>query len=358
MQDSSCAPCYQRLRSMVACLSLVVFVGQAWAQEHLATLIRRVKPSVVTVIAYDARGELLQQGSGFFITEDGQLVTNRHVLQESLRAEVKTWDGKVYEISSVLAEDQASDLLLARIHQPEGHMPALPITRILPEVGERIVVVGSPLGLEQTVSDGIVSAVRDLTELGTIMQMTAPISPGSSGGPVVNLRGEVVGVAVAQMRAGQNLNFAVPGERIASLKPGRGWTLGERTTGVSQEGIATAAERFSKGNEVLAHTGCAAALQYFEKAVAMHPRYAAAWRRVGECKRALHRLREAVAAFEQLNQLEPHDIAAYEGLAAAYIAFDRRQDAMAVFKQALRSTFALFELEKGGFSWCNSGRRR
>lgn len=96
-------------------------------------------------------------------------------------------------------------------------MRPLSINASLPEVGERVVVIGSPLGLEQTVSDGIVSAVREVSAFGTIIQITAPISPGSSGSPVVNMKGEVIGVATFQSMIGQNLNFAIPGERIAKL---------------------------------------------------------------------------------------------------------------------------------------------
>jgi hypothetical protein len=93
----------------------------------------------------------------------------------------------------------------------------LSLSKTVPEVGERIIVYGSPLGLENTVSDGIVSAIRDIPEFGKIIQITAPISPGSSGSPVLNMKGEVIGVASFQMIDGQNLNFAIPSERVARL---------------------------------------------------------------------------------------------------------------------------------------------
>jgi tetratricopeptide (TPR) repeat protein len=319
----------------LAYLALLMCAGQAWGQQELSALIKRIQPAVITVIAYDAQGQVLQQGSGFFITEQGQFVTNRHVLQGAVRAHVKTGDGTLYDINAVLAEDEAGDLLQGRIARPKGRMPWLPITRALPEAGERIVVVGSPLGLDQTVTDGIVSAIRDLPGLGTIVQITAPLSPGSSGSPVVNLRGEVVGMATAQMRAGHNLNFAIPGERMLALKSTRARTLVEWTTGRTQESLPTAEALFAKGSAVLSSVGCAAALPSFEQAVAINPRYAAAWRRMGECQAALYRSREAAAAFQQLVQLEPQDISAYSALASAYRMLDRKEDAIIVYKQAL-----------------------
>lgn len=86
-------------------------------------------------------------------------------------------------------------------------------------------MIGNPFGLEGTVADGIVSAVRDVSDFGRIIQITAPISPGSSGSPVVNMKGEVVGVATFQLMEGQNLNFAIPSERIANLELNRGKPL-------------------------------------------------------------------------------------------------------------------------------------
>src|SRR5207248_11758035 len=86
------------------------------------------------------------------------------------------------------------------------------------QAGESFVVIGNPYGLEGSVSNGIVSAVRQISGYGKIIQITASISPGSSGSPVVNMLGQVIGVATLQAAEGQNLNFAVPAERISQLK--------------------------------------------------------------------------------------------------------------------------------------------
>ena len=103
--------------------------------------------------------------------------------------------------------------------QIPGGTPFLKVADLRPQVGERVLVVGSPLGLEESVSAGIVSAIRNIKDRGEFLQISAPISPGSSGGPVVNLQGRVIGVAAFQVR-GQNINFAVPGNRLLALRDG------------------------------------------------------------------------------------------------------------------------------------------
>ena len=90
----------------------------------------------------------------------------------------------------------------------------LSLNTTIPEVGQDIIAIGGPLGLEKTVSQGIVSAIRNNT-----IQITAPISPGSSGGPVLNMKGEVIELVSSQMIVGQNLNFAIPAYLINTMQP-------------------------------------------------------------------------------------------------------------------------------------------
>lgn len=197
------------------------------AQEDLPSIIKNIEPSVTVVLTYDCEGKILAQGTGFFINPQGDIVTNWHVLSDSCSAEIKTSKGKIYPISKVLAEDKDNDLILLSIKITQSEVRPLSVTSTIPQVGERIIVIGSPLGFEQTVSDGIVSAVRDIQGFGKIIQISAPISPGSSGSPVINMKGEVIGIASFQIVEGQNLNFAIPGERVLSLKPGKGKDIAE-----------------------------------------------------------------------------------------------------------------------------------
>jgi S1-C subfamily serine protease len=203
---------------LVAGLVLMFAAGRVLTRDHrddLPRLVKRVQPAVVTVIAYNARDEALFQGSGFFISPGG-ILTNCHVLAKAVRAEVRTAEGRSYPVKGLVAVDRDWDLVMAAVASPPEGLFGLKITGTVPEVGERVAVVGSPLGLEQTLSDGVVSAVRR-TSGGDYLQISAPVSTGSSGSPVINMKGEVVGVTALQVIKGQNLNFAVPGSRALAL---------------------------------------------------------------------------------------------------------------------------------------------
>jgi S1-C subfamily serine protease len=205
---------------LVTGLILVTLAGRVLTRggrDDLPGLVKRVQPAVVTVIAYNALDEMVFQGSGFFMAPGGRFVTNYHVLASAARAEVKTAAGRCYPVKGVMAANREWDLVVAEIAFPVAGLSRLKISGAVPQVGERVAVVGSPLGLDQTLSVGVVSAVRRLTG-GAYLQISAPVSPGSSGSPVINMAGEVVGVASLQVIKGQNLNFAVPGSRALALQ--------------------------------------------------------------------------------------------------------------------------------------------
>ncbi len=207
---------------------LGIFLGfsSIYAQD-LPEIIKKIEPSVVVIFTYDKRGNGIAQGSGFIINNKGDVITNYHVIEGAYKAEVKTIKGNVYPIKKVLADDKESDIVHVSTGLSQSEIFPIDIASTFPDVGEKVIVIGSPLGLEQTVTDGIVSAIREIEGFGKIIQISAPISPGSSGSPVVNVKGQVIGIATFQMIEGQNLNFAIPGERIVSLKPGSGKGLQE-----------------------------------------------------------------------------------------------------------------------------------
>ncbi|OGP71109.1 MAG: hypothetical protein A2Y80_08380 [Deltaproteobacteria bacterium RBG_13_58_19] len=229
----------QRRRGMISLLAGVAIgvicwcgwgSGPARAQESLPGLIKRIQPAVVTIIGYKADGKVMRLGSGFFVSDHGHLITSRHVIAGVARAEIKLPKGGLYPLTTVLAEDKRTDLVKLSVNIPGGTPHYLQVTGSRPEVGEHVLVVGSPLGLEQSVSEGLVAAIRTIRGRGEFLQISAPISPGSSGGPVLNLKGQVMGVAAFQVR-GQNINFAVPGSAVLALGDGPPRLLGRTEAG-------------------------------------------------------------------------------------------------------------------------------
>jgi len=196
--------------------------AQQSEDQTIPAIVRKIGPSVVVINIYNERRELRGRGSGFFIDRNGSVITNHHVIKGASYTEVKTASGKLYPVKKILFEDASNDLAVLSVDIPSGAVAPLSVISALPEAGEKIVVIGSPLGLEQTVSDGIVSAIRRPHGSGEYIQITAPISPGSSGSPVVNMKGEVIGVASFLFVQGQNLNFCAPGEKVLRLIAGNG----------------------------------------------------------------------------------------------------------------------------------------
>jgi hypothetical protein len=180
----------------------------AAAQVPLPELIKTVKAGVVTIETKDTRGNPLSQGSGFVI-EGGRIVTNDHVIGGMASGVVITADGKPLEIVEVVLHNRVFDLAVLRVDAMKHTLHPLPLCDESPEVGAEVVVVGTPKGLSLSVSTGIVSAVRDQAGDGHL-QFTAPVSPGSSGGPVLDRNGRVVAVVVGSVRGGQSLNLGAP----------------------------------------------------------------------------------------------------------------------------------------------------
>lgn len=201
-------------------LGLIVFIAccsnVTTAQEILPELVRRVKPSVVVINVLDEQSKPFAMGSGFCIAP-GFIVTNYHVIQKSSRFKVKLANGDTHDVQRIAATDELNDLAILETGLPASKLLPLPLSPSLPQEGERVFVISNPRGLQGTISDGIVSSIRRFASGRLLVQMTAAISPGSSGGAVINLRGQVIGVAVGGLENGQSLNFMIPAINIATL---------------------------------------------------------------------------------------------------------------------------------------------
>ena len=325
------------LLSVGLLLSLAnVPLASSQGREGLPGLIKRLAPSIVVVRTYDRDGKPLGQGTGFFVDPSGHVITNHHVLRGAFRADVKTYIGKVYSVRNVLAEDEMGDLIRVSVEMVGDPFPPLSVSSLLPEVGEHIIVIGTPLGLEKTVSDGIVSAVREIPNFGQIVQLTAPISPGSSGSPVLNMKGEVIGIATFLIIAGQNLNFAIPGERILRLNPQEGKTLTEWGSTQRDEQLALVEELYTLGLRYLWVDDFLKALSTFIEVVKKNPAHGDAYFQIGYCYAKLGRYPDAIEAYERAIRLKPNDADTYNNLCVAYGVLRRYEEAIACCERAVQ----------------------
>lgn len=317
-------------------LILCALASAAFAQgEALPELVRRIKPSAVAIETFNSRGEKLARGSGFFTAPD-RVVTNRHVIEGAYRAEIHMANGNVYPVKGVLAVDGEGDIALLQVDVPAGVVAPLEVVRTTPQEGESVVVIGNPFGLEGSVSNGIVSAVRDIPNFGRIIQITAPISPGSSGSPVVNMRGQVIGIATLQVSEGQSLNFAIPSDRIVQLKPAQVTTLAETVAGTRRNKRANAERFYMQGLGFLARDDYQRALPYFEKAADQDPDYAEAWYQTGFCYGMLGRHADSLRASKQVVRLRPEWSATYTNMGASYFALGQYKESADSYRQAIR----------------------
>lgn len=205
------------LWSVLSVSLLILVTSYSVSQQNVADVVKKSSDAVVLIVISNAAGEETALGSGFIISADGEIVTNHHVIKDAHAAIVKLSNGAFFPVSGVLADDSNRDLAIIKVNGK--NLPFLSLGEIdRVQVGDHVVAIGSPLGLEGTVSDGVVSAVRDVNSKKWI-QTTAPASHGNSGGPLLDMNDHVVGVITAGVNPelGQNLNFAVPCSEVASL---------------------------------------------------------------------------------------------------------------------------------------------
>ena len=190
-------------------------MGTELTYEELAQL----ASSVVQIMIHDSRGEVIGGGSGIMIGREGYILTNNHVACRGRFYSVRIEDDdQVYQTDEMIKYNSVLDLAVLRI---ERNLQPLPIYKGQKKLvrGQRVVAIGSPLGLFNSVSDGIISGFRAIEGVDMI-QFTAPISNGSSGGAVLNMYGEVIGISTAGFDAGQNINLAVGYEYIRNFVQG------------------------------------------------------------------------------------------------------------------------------------------
>jgi S1-C subfamily serine protease len=226
------------LAVLLTCLALPE--GRAQAPPDRTEIVRKVRPALVEIIG-PLPGGSGAMGSGFLLTSDGQIATSLHVIRELTSGSVRLWNGDVYDGVSVLAFDDRRDLAIIKIRAFD--LPTLPLGNSNElQAGESLLLFGNPpvrAGiLSGTVTAGIVSAFHEYDGF-RIIQTDAATNPGNSGGPLINLRGQAVGILGFKMKPVENLSFAVPINYLRALVDGpmRSMTLSELRTALVSEGM-------------------------------------------------------------------------------------------------------------------------
>ena len=344
--------------SLAICLSITT-VGLAF--EDVSSIAKEILPGTVLIQTYDMSGRALGQGSGFFVSEKGDIVTCYHVLKGYSSANVTTLDKKEYRVKNITAINKTNDLIKISLSTTDHDFNSLKLNTTPFEVGQEIIVIGGPLGLENTVSNGIISAIRD-----NRTQITAPVSPGSSGGPVVNMKGEVIGIVAAQMKVGQNLNFAIPSYLISTMQPASAGQVEELITPDysikmndpdvplwKKLGYASE-EDLMKGfytihSPTMAYSSeCYKRFLITEKfddavlcydcILKMNPSYAPSWNSKGVALYQLTRYEEALFCFNKSLELDPTRKVYLQNKGAALQKLHREDEAKAVFAKAKEFT--------------------
>jgi TonB family protein len=188
---------------ILICLFAGSAVNHIQAQDDLQSLVKKVRPAVVSVVAYDKNGDILSRGSGFFvgstgIAGTGQVLTRRSLLPiEAARTEARTSDGQSYKIAGVLDENKEADLAIISVEFSERKIEPLTISEAIPVIDQRVIVIYGSALAEPAMIEGAVSAIQD-SSAGKMVQVSGQIPVGSAGSPVINMKGEVVGVVRLQ----------------------------------------------------------------------------------------------------------------------------------------------------------------
>ncbi len=300
---------YRHKLSAIIALLLFFTISTAPTQTTLPAedIAEKALAATVYLEMKDNNGKTLGIGSGFFV-KPNLIATNYHVIEGAAKGTAKLV-GKytTYKIEGVTATDKTNDLALLKVTS-YGIKPLSLGNSDIVKIGATVYVAGNPKGLEGTFSDGIISSRRDKYTKERL-QMTAPISPGSSGGPVLNKKGEVIGVSVAVHRAldAQNLNFAIPSKYLNKLleQPKIAKPLLPREQSISADTY------FQWGNAKYDLGDYAGAIANYTMAIRLEPDYASTYYNRGLAKAKLEQYFAAITDYDTAIRLKPNDAKAY-----------------------------------------------
>jgi S1-C subfamily serine protease len=211
------------MKKNILCIALGVaafvlpWAYRARAGSWSAATIEKVKRATVTIYILDETGKPIAQGSGFFFQEAGHVATNYHVLGKAAAAVAKTYDGTVCKVEAIIARDRRDDLIEVTVDPGCAPAAFLRPADAQPKVGDPLMVVGSPLNVAKVASKGKILEIVVMPKLGKCIVHDARASHGSSGSPVVNPQGEVIGIETAGVDSRPDMDYALPVERFSGM---------------------------------------------------------------------------------------------------------------------------------------------
>lgn len=338
LEDSQ-ARANQRICALFSACLLTIYLGfsfvlMAEAQSVQLTarqVARRALLSLVVVVVEDSKGQQ-RFGSGFFVSAD-LVATNYHVIKGGEHLKI-VGRGVSYDVFGTVAIDLERDLCVIRVVSNRKGQRLTLASNGPPAVGDEVYVAGNPEGLEGTFSQGIVSSIRQINHVRYI-QITAPLSPGSSGGPVLNRRGQVVGVATAGLSSGQNLNFAVPVSYLsplvaASVRAPKDRIVANVHDLPADEDEARAWDYRREAQTYYRKNRYRQALDALEEAISVKPDYGDAYYYKALILRDLARYGDAIAAAEKAVQCSPKDCTDHYLLGGLYLLIGDKQSTRSV----------------------------
>ena len=322
-------PLWQLLRILPVIVLVFCRISTVSAQTA-PEIAEKALAATVYLEMQDSKGVPLGFGSGFFVG-DNLIATNYHVIEGAARGSAKlVGQFSTYTIEGVTATDKTNDLALLKV-TVSGINP-LPLGNSSDvKIGETVYVTGNPKGLEGTFSNGIISSRRD-PYTKERLQMTAPISPGSSGGPVLNSKGEVIGISFMTLVGGQNLNFAIPSRYLTELltKSTPAKPLAEGNRSISAETY------FTWGNTKYYLGDYKDAIADYDSAIRLNPDNANTYYNRGTAKGDLGQHFAAIADFDIAIRLKPDLAEAYYNRGAAKSDLGQHFAAIADYDTAIR----------------------
>ena len=306
------------------CFLVSAVVSHAAAAKTPEQVYQQASRSVVVIHAYNEEGNPTNQGGG--VVSGRELVTtNCHVIEDAARLAVH-YRNQVLA-ATPLAANHDRDLCQIRVPQLNAPRAVLNTGRL--QVGQRVYAIGAPEGLELTLTEGLISSLRDF-EGSQYIQTSAPISQGSSGGGLFDTEARLVGITAFFISEGQNLNFALPAAWIAEL---------ERASGAAAaDSAAEPAEArwLRRVGEARASKDWPGLLLLSQQWVRVMPRSARAWKELGDAQNAMNRPRRAIPAYQQAVRYDADSFDTWHNLGSTYLALNQYDRAIEASQEALR----------------------